>query len=467
MKRIMISGTGSGCGKTTVTCAVLQALVNRKTSVASFKAGPDYIDPMFHRSIIGTPSHNLDPFFCGKDALCSLLEKYGAAFNVVEGAMGFYDGGELSAYSVSQMTETPVVLVLNCRGMRESLGAVMQGFLHYKPTHRIAGFIFNRLPLSLVSFAEQLCESLGTVYFGAFPTISFSMESRHLGLVTAEEIVGLKENMQELAHLAEEHLCLDKILKLQCPALPDFTFAPPAMICRNHPVIAVARDEAFSFLYAENLDTLRDIGCDICFFSPLHDHSLPLCDGLYLPGGYPELYAQALSENLSMKTAVRSALEAGMPCIAECGGFLYLHRHLQNAEGKSFPMVGIFAGDAFPTNHLRRFGYAALHSSASHMLAASGETLSAHEFHYWESSDPGTALHAVKPDGRTWDCVHVNQQLYAGFPHLYWYADPEPAERFAKACELFREKQNGTTQSDSTTRSECLSESQKQMGQHR
>ena len=183
MKRILIGGTHSGCGKTTVTCAILQALCHRGLSVASFKCGPDYIDPMFHQTIIGTDSYNLDSFFCNDDTLRSLLREnsQSAELSVIEGVMGFYDGanGKGSAYSVSQITDTPSIIVIDCKGMQDSIGAVMQGFLSYQQPNQIAGFLFNRLPESLVPFVKNLCEKLNTRYFGCLPRTSITIESRH------------------------------------------------------------------------------------------------------------------------------------------------------------------------------------------------------------------------------------------------------------------------------------------------
>lgn len=448
MRRFLIAGTGSGCGKTTVTCAVLQALVNRGIRAAAFKCGPDYIDPMFHRTVIGADAHNLDPFFCGRDALCSLLDTYGGEVSVIEGVMGFYDSGQTSAHAVSELTETPVILVLNCRGMSDSLGAVMLGFLRYQTPNRIAGFIFDRLPEKLVPLAKRLCAELHTTYFGCFPTTDVTIESRHLGLVTADEIDGLRENMQTLAGIAEEHLELDAMLSLPDTPLPAYHVSAVQPVTESAPVIAVARDRAFCFTYAENLDVLEQLGCKLRYFSPLTDTGFPACDGLYLPGGYPELYAETLSANGSMLAAVRGALESGMPCIAECGGFLYLHETLETAEGYAFPMVGYIPARAFPTGRLRRFGYVTLTARTPGMLCGAGGTLTAHEFHYWESEEPGTDLHAVKPDGRTWECAHTNARLYAGFPHLYWYADTRPAQAFVSACAAYQEERNGTDQAD-------------------
>ncbi|MBR5363960.1 MAG: cobyrinate a,c-diamide synthase [Oscillospiraceae bacterium] len=435
MQRIMIAGIGSGCGKTTVTCAVLSALRQRGVKASAFKCGPDYIDPMFYREILGTPSHNLDSFFCDRDMLCHVLERGNlkAEIAVIEGVMGFYDGGEGSAYRISEMTETPVVLVLNCRGMKESIGAVMQGFLRYQTPNRIAGFIFNKLPLRLVPFAEELCRKLHTAYFGCLPAHEYTLESRHLGLVTVSEIAGIQEKMNALGFLAAQHILLDKMLETECGALPEYRkTAVPKL--KSEPVIAVARDKAFCFLYEENLSLLREIGCALRYFSPLADAHLPEADGLLLCGGYPELYAAQLSENQTMLADIRNAVHAGMPVIAECGGFMYLHDTIQIESGTNYEMAGVIDGTAYPTKKLQRFGYVTMQAHSDNLLCNAGDLLKAHEFHYWDCPNAGTGFTASKADGRTWECCHVSDTMYAGFPHLYFMSDIRAALKFAAAC---------------------------------
>ena len=274
MRRVLLAGTSSGCGKTTVTCAVLRALQMRGSSPAAFKCGPDYIDPMFHRRVLGMPSCNLDSFFCGRDTLLHLLDTHGGEVSVIEGVMGFYDGGEASAHALSLLTNTPVILVIDCKGMQESVGAVMQGFLSYRTPNRIAGFLFNRLPERLAPRMRALCEALHTGYFGFLPPGAPAFPSRHLGLVTADELSGLRTALDTLGALAAAHIDLDARLSLPDTPLPAYT--PPRIgPVDGHSVIACARDEAFCFLYEENLSLLCELGCDLVFFSPLHDAAVP------------------------------------------------------------------------------------------------------------------------------------------------------------------------------------------------
>ncbi|MGN1106701.1 MAG: cobyrinate a,c-diamide synthase, partial [Huintestinicola sp.] len=369
MKRIMIAGTGSGCGKTTIVCALLQALVDRKIRTASFKCGPDYIDPMFHRKAIGAESFNLDSFFCNDNTLRYLLHRGAGEMSVIEGVMGFYDGlnGKGSSFEVSQITDTPVVIVVNARGMSESLGAVIKGFLTYKQPNNIVGFIFNRLAESRAEFAEKLCKELGTEYLGRFPAdVDFSIESRHLGLVTAAEVVGLKEKLKKLSEAAEKYICIDRLLKLADSS--ELTFSEPKISRGNNVRIGLSTDEAFCFFYPENGDMLERMGAEIVPFSPLRDEKLPEdIDGLILCGGYPELYGDRLSENASMLSSIRTAIDNGMPCIAECGGFMYLHREFEGIDGISYKGVGVINGKVFKTSKLKNFGYSVLTANSDNL----------------------------------------------------------------------------------------------------
>jgi len=433
----MIAGTHSGAGKTTITCAILQALRNRNLDISSFKCGCDYIDPMFHQKIMGVRTCHLDAFFCEKEMLCHLLKTHAGRYNLIEGVMGFYDGLNTSSCAVAELTDTPVILVLDCKGMSHSLGAVMQGFLHYQKSNHIKGFIFNRLPEKLTSLAQQLCDELHTEYFGFFPTMKNSFQSRHLGLVTADEINHLQEQLIQLGEQAEKTIQIDKLLTLDAP-VPAFQLPEIQPISGKSPVIAVSKDEAFCFLYPENIELLEKSGCQILYFSPLHDAHLPDADGLILCGGYPELYADDLAKNQSMKSEIVQKIRAGMPVIAECGGFLYLHQILEDKQNQRFAMANLFQETAFPTPRLQRFGYITMTAKKNNLLCRMGETLRAHEFHYWDSTNPGADFSAVKTDGRSWECVHADETSYLGFPHLYFYGNLRAADNFVRACQNYQ-----------------------------
>lgn len=451
MKRFMIAGTNSGCGKTTITCAVIQAMVNRGLHTASFKCGPDYIDPMFHSRIIGTAAHNLDSFFCDDNTLRQLFTENSenADISVSEGVMGFYDGvgdGDRgSSHSVSEILKIPAVIVIDCKGMSSSIGAVMKGFLEYKK-NLIAGFIFNRLPESLAGMAQQLCNELNTEFLGFFPVCrEAELKSRHLGLVTAAEVTELKEKMQLLSEIAEKNIDIERLISLsENVSFPEYTpLNISGISVAENVTVAVARDKAFSFIYEDNLNLLKKLGCRIEYFSPLEDCEIPEnAAGIIISGGYPELYAEQLSQNSPMICDVRKKISGGMPVIAECGGFMYLHSTLEADKGAEYAMAGIIPGKAFKTNRLQRFGYINMQAERDGLLCQADEIISAHEFHRWDSTACGEDFTAVKTSsGKEWKCGHFSKNIYAGFPHIYFYSAPETAANFVKRCvEYINEK---------------------------
>ncbi len=439
--RILIAGTNSGCGKTTVTCAILQALINRKLNVGAFKCGPDYIDPMFHSRIIGAKSANLDLFFFDENTLRYLLTKNAAGCDVsiIEGVMGYYDGMGLtstraSSYEVATSVDSPVVLVVDAKGASLSLLATLQGFLTLYPDHQICGVILNRctamtypiLAQEIVRHFHGQLRPLG--YLPAMPACA--LESRHLGLVTAAEVTDLREKMQQLAAMAESTIALDDLLSLSQSA-PPVRCTPVFLPQQPEAVrIAVARDPAFCFYYEDSLQALEEMGAVLVPFSPLQDPALPEnIQGLYLGGGYPELYAQQLSENHTMRASINTALHAGLPCIAECGGFMYLGAAIGDA-----PMVGFLPGRSFDTGKLARFGYVTLTAKEDSLLCPAGASIAGHEFHHWDCTETGGSFTARKASGKAWDCVVSTKTLYAGFPHFHFYANPQFAVHFYNAC---------------------------------
>ncbi len=439
LPRLVIAGTNSGCGKTTVTCAVLQALVNRGLSVAAAKCGPDYIDPMFHSRIIGAKSANLDPFFFDEPTLRYLLAQNaaGCAVTIIEGVMGYYDGLGLtttraSTWETAQKTASPTILVVNARGAALSVLAAVQGFLQFQPQSGIRGVILNGCTaMSYAPLAKELEARFGIQACGYLPRLpACTLESRHLGLVTAAEVADLREKLQRLAAQAETSIDLDLLLRLADEA-PPLAVCPPPLPEAGEPVrIGVARDRAFCFYYEDSLALLSSLGAELVPFSPLEDPVLPEgLHGLYLGGGYPELSAAQLSENASMRESVRAAVQKGVPCIAECGGFMYL----LDAIG-DHPMAGAIPGRSFDAGKLTRFGYLTLTAQRDNLLCRAGESIAAHEFHRWDADDPGEAFLAEKPSGRRWSCVHATGTLYAGYPHFHFYANPAFAANFLAAC---------------------------------
>ena len=446
MIQFLLAAPRSGSGKTTMTCALLMALKRRGCAPCAFKSGPDYIDPMFHRAVLGVESRNLDLFFSAPETVRTLYAKgaagHGAA--VCEGAMGFYDGlggvsDRASAWHLADTLDLPVLLVVEPKGQSLTLAAELKGLVNFRTPSHIAGILLNNCTARMHALlAPMLEEETGLPVLGFLPKLPEAViGSRHLGLYTAAEVENLQQKLALLADAAEEHIDWPRLLALcekEPPALPVQPETPPARVR-----IAVAQDEAFCFTYAETLEAFRDAGAEVVFFSPLRDTALPEnIGGLYLPGGYPELHARELSGNTSLLREIKRKIESGLPTAAECGGFLYLGQSLTDAEGQIWPMAGVLPGEAKDAGRLVRFGYAALSADSDSMLFRAGESFPIHEFHHWDSTANGTALAAKKPvGGAAWRCGFVNEHFYAGFPHLYWAGTPLP-QRFAAAAENYR-----------------------------
>lgn len=446
MIQFLLAAPRSGSGKTTMTCALLMALKRRGCAPCAFKSGPDYIDPMFHRAVLGVESRNLDLFFSAPETVRTLYARgaagHGAA--VCEGAMGFYDGlggvsDRASAWHLADTLGLPVLLVVEPKGQSLTLAAELKGLVNFRTPSHIAGILLNNCTARMHALlAPMLEEETGLPVLGFLPKLPEAViGSRHLGLYTAAEVENLQQKLALLADAAEEHIDWPRLLALcekEPPALPVEPETPPARVR-----IAVAQDEAFCFTYAETLEAFRDAGAEVVFFSPLRDTALPgNIGGLYLPGGYPELHARELSGNTSLLREIKRKIESGLPTAAECGGFLYLGQSLTDAEGQSWPMAGVLPGEAKDAGRLVRFGYAALSADSDSLLFRAGESFPIHEFHHWDSTANGTALAAKKPVGAAaWRCGFVNEHFYAGFPHLYWAGTPLP-QRFAAAAENYR-----------------------------
>jgi cobyrinic acid a,c-diamide synthase len=436
--RILLAGISSGCGKTTVTCGILQALVNRGLKVGAFKCGPDYIDPMFHSRIIGAKSANLDLHFFQENTLRYLLAKNAADrdMSVIEGVMGYYDGTGLttthaSSYEVAKVTDSPVVLVVSAKGASMSVLATIQGFLSFCPDSNIRGVVLNQIsPMTYAALAKEIEIRFGIRAYGYLPKMTdCALESRHLGLVTAAEVENLCEKLHTLAVQVEKTIDLDGLVKLAESA--SKISCEPVELPRKSPIrIAVAKDNAFCFYYEDSIEALKDMGAELIEFSPLNDEQLPdQIHGLYLGGGYPELYAEKLSANISMRTSVHTALENKLPCIAECGGFMYL----TEAIG-THPMVGFLPGTCFDTGKLTRFGYVTLRAKSDNLLCKAGEKIPGHEFHHWDCTQSGESFTATKSTGKSWGCAVVTDRLYAGYPHFHFYANPAFLEGFYDTC---------------------------------
>ena len=460
----MIAAPKSGSGKTMITCALLQLLKDSEKNVLSYKCGPDYIDPMFHKKVLGVPSKNLDTFFTDEKTTVQLFldERADGDFAVLEGVMGLYDGlggiyEQGSSYHLAKVTQTPIILVVDAKGMGKSVLALIAGFLQYDTHHLIKGVLLNRMSKGYYDIIKPLIEKeLSVKVVGYFPEQKdIRLESRHLGLVMPDELADIKEQLDELAGRLKKTIDLDMLLDIAAEAeeITKTTNTEQMQIQnQNNKInIAVAMDEAFCFYYEDNLRLLEKCGAKLQYFSPLHDTKLPdNCDALLLGGGYPELYAKELSENLSMRNSIKTAFKTGLPTVAECGGFMYLHTYIHNiceedadAQNYVFGMTGALDSECHFKGKLVRFGYIELAEKHSNFLPPD-EKIRAHEFHYYDSTDNGADCIATKPaTGRSYDCVISHDNYWLGFPHLYYPSNPHFAESFVRKAYEYRRNKNG------------------------
>lgn len=455
--RFMLAAPHSGSGKTLLTCGLLMLLKNKEKNPCAFKCGPDYIDPMFHRKVIGIPSQNLDSYFSTKEQLCHFLAEAPGNVAVLEGVMGLYDGlggvtETASSYEIASLTDTPVILVVDADGMGRTILPILAGIKSYDKRGLIRGVILNKISgMFYPSMKQMIQQELELSVLGYLPKqVDFVMESRHLGLVMPEEMEHLSLQLHQVADTLGETLDMAQLLAIaeSAPELMD-----PNVLCgvsdhagevevsdcaERYPVctIAVARDEAFCFYYDENLRMLQQAGAKLVYFSPLRDKELPEhTDGILIGGGYPELHLKELSENVSMQQVLRRAFEQKIPIVAECGGFMYLHEGIYDEQGNYYPMVGLQKGTCGKKERLVRFGYVELTAGEEESFLPAQGRIRGHEFHYYDSTDNGDFCQVKKPVGnRSWVSVHADQTHWWGFPHLYYGSNSEFAERFVNAC---------------------------------
>ena len=446
--RIMIAAPASGSGKTLFTCALLRLLERKGIRAAAFKCGPDFIDPMFHKKVLGTLSRNLDLYMAGEEGVRRSFAAgcAGAEIAVIEGVMGYFDGTgasgmEGSSYELATVLQTPVLLTADVRGMSRSAAAMIKGFTDYGEQKMICGAFLNRTSAVTAERIEGwLAKEAGIPVLGFFPADDeLRLESRHLGLVEPEEIPDLQQKIDHAADILEVTLNLEALFMAAggAPALQVETGNPEERE-GSSVTVAVAQDEAFSFYYEDNLELLEELGAKIVYFSPLHDRELPEADGLLIGGGYPELKAGELAANTGILASIRRAADSGMPILAECGGFQYLQEELVDKEGTAHRMCGVLKGSSRMTDKLVRFGYVEV--SGEGLYFGTGRTIRGHEFHYSDSTENGSACKAVKPGGKSWDCMVVQGRIAAGYPHLYYRSCPAFAESFVIECGKFREE---------------------------
>ena len=459
---IVIAGTHSGCGKTSVALGIMAALTSRGYTVQPYKVGPDFIDPGYHRRITGREAHNLDGWMLDARANREIFQRNAADADVtvIEGVMGLYDGfsGRDEAGSTAQMAkwlDLPVVLVVDARSMARSAAALVQGYAAFDPELRLAGVVFNRVgsPRHAAMLEEALQAAGGLRSFGCLPrSDKLEIPSRHLGLVTEEDWASGGSYEGTLIEWIEENLDLDGLLRagevewLQKSDSQSTAEAPELRVGRQaaaaEVTIGVARDAAFCFYYAENLRLLRMAGAELRFFSPLVDSGLPDgLHGIYLGGGYPELHCNRLAGNSGMQSSIRCLASAGAPIYAECGGFMYLMRDLVDLEGRQHPMIGLFPFGAVMEKRLRALGYRELRTSQDSLLGPIGTRVRGHEFHY--SSIRGSAegvprIYELQDrQGQVRLEGYISGNVLGSYVHQHWGSCPEAPRSFVKACKEY------------------------------
>ncbi|MCR5619941.1 MAG: cobyrinate a,c-diamide synthase [Lachnospiraceae bacterium] len=448
VNRLMIAGMTSGSGKTTLTCAFLRCLQKKGLDLKSYKCGPDYIDPMFHKKAFGIESRNLDIFFMGEERLRASIAKARDSYAVIEGVMGIYDGNDVSSvagscYEIASVTSTPIVLVVNAGKVGRTIISMIRGVIGDDEGKLIKGIILNNITGKFYGMlAPELEKALSVSrpdvkLLGFFPkTKGIDFESRHLGLKLPDESAETEKKIETASEVFEENADIDAMIGIMRSA--DELIIPKASVADAAPddglTLAVAYDDAFCFYYRDNLDMFEERGVKIKYFSPLYDSAVPEdADGLLLGGGYPELYLEKLSQNRSMLSSIKALIDRRIPSLAECGGFMYLGRSIEDDKGNVYETVGAYEGKCRFSGKLVRFGYMQIIEAPEDLLCGSMKGLKGHEFHYYDSDMNGEACIAGKPfRDITWKCIVSDKNGIWGFPHFYYGSDPAFVDSFVR-----------------------------------
>lgn len=446
IKGIVIAGTSSGSGKTTISMGLMSALIRRGYKVAPFKVGPDFIDPGHHTQITGVVSRNLDGWMLSEEYNLDIFVKNAANADiaVVEGVMGLFDGydGKTEAGSTAQMAKwlgLPVLLVASARSMARSAAALVQGFERFDNDLNFVGIIFNNIGSKrhLAYLRDALEDTVRMPLLGGIVRDKeLEMPERHLGLVTRDENPLSGDYLDQLADCIEQSIDLDSLIR-QLPSVSCQWSADTGGPAKNSKVkIGIARDKAFCFYYQDNLDMLRTAGADLVFFSPLKETKLPKnLDGLYFGGGYPELFAETLSENRSLCSEIKEMSQAGMPIYGECGGFMYLCTGIIDMDGQGFPMTGCFPFTCTMQHKLSALGYRNITFTQKTILGDPGINIRGHEFHYSETdASPGNVQTVCEASDRKGVEKQVRgyqtNNTLGSYVHLHFGSNPVVAENF-------------------------------------
>jgi cobyrinic acid a,c-diamide synthase len=451
---VLIAGERSGVGKTTVTLALLAALNRRGLNVQSFKVGPDYIDPMFHSQITGRPCRNLDVVLTSESYVqqCFTQHSQTAEYALIEGVMGLFDGASGrsdfgSSAHIAKLLDLSVILVLNCASTSRSIAAIAHGYQTFDPKLNLAGIVLNRVGSDRhLELLTQALEPLGIPIIGVLRRQEqIVIPDRHLGLVPANELSGLNQIIQQLADLGETCFDWQKLMPLLTVKSQKVKLAEQLIPIQNKVKIAIAYDQAFNFYYQDNLDLLASLGAELFYWSPIRDFDLPQdIDGIYFGGGFPEVFAEQLSQNRSIRNAIKAAIETDIPVYAECGGLMYLCKEIVDFNQNNFPMVGIFATQAIMGNKLT-LGYRQAMAIEQSFLVNKCDRLIGHEFHRSSLSisavQPLFQLHSFDSQISLATEGWQYRQVHASYTHLHFGAQPELALRFVQSCQNYRNNQ--------------------------
>lgn len=453
LPRLVIAGTQSGVGKTTLVSALLLALRRRGLAVQAYKVGPDYIDPGYHEVATGRPCHNLDSWLMPPARLQSLVAATARGMDaaVVEGVMGLYDGGRngvASTAAIAKLLQAPVVLAVDAASAGESVAATVLGFREYDPAVHFAGVIINRLGSD--SHRQMVVEAVERIGVKVLGTVrrnnSLKVPERHLGLLPVTE-----NDAGKILDKIHEAVCgqldIDALLSLAQTA-PALSYpALPVLPATRRARIGVAKDEAFSFYYPESLRVLEETGAELVFFSPLRDAAVPSVDGLLFGGGFPEMFLERLAANRAMAEAIRRAAASGMPVLAECGGYMYLCRQVAAFDGVCHAMVGLIPESCRMETTLQKVGYVEAEALADNLLCRNGERLRGHEFHFSCMLDEAAAAETYRAfrlvrsrSGEAAYGGYARGRVLASYLHLHFAGNLQAAENFVRTCSLYRQE---------------------------
>ncbi|PLT33185.1 cobyrinate a,c-diamide synthase [Bacillus sp. V5-8f] len=451
-RRLVIAGTGSGVGKTTLTIGLMSALKKKGYIVQGFKCGPDYIDPTYHTAVTGRVSRNIDSWMLNHEMVKEIINRgsEGADISIIEGVMGFFDGknptnNEGSTAEISMITRSPVILVVNCASMARSAAAIVKGFQTFLADTNIVGVIANRVGseghFKIVKTAiEQEC---GIAVLGYLKReADITIPERHLGLVPSIERGELDSFFDQLGNLMIETIDVDQLFQLaKAPTIQIKESQFSSREKEDKVRIAVARDAAFNFYYQENLDMLEAYGAQLVDFSPLRGETVPDdVSGLYIGGGFPEEFAQELSYEAAVQHSIRTAIEQGMPTLAECGGFMYLTDEIETTDGNKHEMVGIIPGKVTMQTKLAALGYREITGEKGNYLLQGDIEAKGHEFHYSTFHPQSEVQHAYKTKGMRGikEEGYMKGNLIAGYTHFHFGSCPQMVENWVKKCKEFK-----------------------------